>query len=242
MIQSAAQSAARARERARMLEAGPLSRSQPADPPAPIRVLIVDDHPVVREGIVAVLSRHEGIKVVGQAADAGSAIRMWESVRPDVSLIDLRTPASDGMALIKAMCRQSPRARVLIFTSLDRDHDVARGLQAGAAGYLLKSATPDELIDGIRRVHAGYRYLAPLVAELLAEWVQGETLTRREQQIVELLGHARTNREMADALGIAEGTVKAHMKSVLAKLGAASRSEALLIAVRRGLVTPKRTL
>jgi DNA-binding NarL/FixJ family response regulator len=212
-------------------------QQNPSSAPAPqIRVLIADDHAVVREGLAAMINRQPDMRVVAEAPDGIDAVRQWSEHRPDVALADLRMPRLDGVGFISQVRALDPKARILILTTFDGDEDIYRGMRAGAKAYLLKDAPREQLLDCIRAVHAGATFLPPDVAAKLAAQVSGERLTDREQEILALMADGQSNKAIARKLGISEGTVKTHVKSVLFKLGATSRTEAAAIAARRGLV------
>jgi two-component system NarL family response regulator len=201
-----------------------------------IRVLIADDHEVVREGLVAMIDRQADMRVVAQAADGLAAVRLWREERPDVALLDLRMPGLDGVGVIGRVRELDPAARILILTTYDGDEDIYRGMRAGAKAYLLKDAPRKQLLDCIRAVNAGDTYVPPDVAVKLAAQASGERLTDREVEILVLMAMGDTNKVIARKLDITEGTVKTHVKSVLSKLGANSRTEAAAVAARRGLI------
>jgi DNA-binding NarL/FixJ family response regulator len=201
-----------------------------------IRVAVFEDHTMVREGIVALLEMHADLEVVGQAGDGAAAIEVWRKVRPDVALIDLRMPIENGVAVIAALRQEQPSARFLVLTTYDSEDDVSRALQAGARGYLLKGATRATLVDAIRSVHAGHRYVPPDLADRLLPRPSDEALTERESEVLHRIAQGMSNKEIGDALGISEHTVKGHVKNVLGKLGVTDRTKALVEAVRRGLV------
>jgi two-component system NarL family response regulator len=203
-----------------------------------IRVLVADDHAIVREGLVAILNRQPDIRVIAEASDGRTALATWDRLRPDVTLLDLRMPDMDGVDVAAALHRRDPRAKVIILTTFDGDDDIARGIAAGASAYLLKDATPDELAHCVRAVRGGEVYIPPALAGRLATHLQSEPLTAREREVLEELGRGRSNRAIAEALGIAEGTVKLHMKSILSKLDASSRADAIVIAIKRGYLKP----
>jgi DNA-binding NarL/FixJ family response regulator len=190
----------------------------------------------VREGIVALLELHADFEVVGQAGDGEAAIALWRRLRPDVALIDLRMPVKDGVAVIAAIRQEQPGARLLVLTTYDSEDDVSRALQAGARGYLLKGATRATLVDAIRSVHAGHRYVPPDLADRVLPRPSEEMLTDREAEVLQRIAQGMSNKEIGDALGISEHTVKGHVKNVLGKLGVTDRTKALVEAVRRGLV------
>jgi DNA-binding NarL/FixJ family response regulator len=201
-----------------------------------IRVAVFEDHTMVREGIVALLEMHADLEVVGQAGDGDGAIALWKQLRPDVALIDLRMPGRDGVAVIAAIRQEQPGARFLVLTTYDSEDDVSRALQAGARGYLLKGATRATLIDAIRSVHAGHRYVPPDLADRVLPRPSEEALTEREAEVLQRIAQGMSNKEIGDALGISEHTVKGHVKNVLGKLGVTDRTKALVEAVHRGLV------
>ena len=208
----------------------------PAVPATHIRVLIADDHEVVREGLAAMINRQPDMRVVAEAPDGVDAVRRWSEERPDVSLVDLRMPRLDGVGFISQVRALDPKARILILTTFDGDEDIYRGMRAGAKAYLLKDAPREQLLQCIRAVHAGDTFLPPNVAAKLAAQVSGERLTDRELEILKCMSAGDSNKSIARTLSISEGTVKTHVKSVLFKLGATSRTEAAAIAARRSLV------
>ena len=202
-----------------------------------IRLLIVDDHPVVRDGLVAIL--HEGepdLEVVGEAGDGKEAVVAWRNLRPTVTIMDLQLPGQTGVEAIKAIRREDPEARVLVLTTFDGDADIQRALEAGARGYLLKNVRRAALIEAVRAVAAGQRYLPPATAARLLEAMESERLTARELDVLRLLAQGERNREIAKTLGLAEPTVKIHVNNLLRKLEAKDRTEATVIALRRGLI------
>jgi two-component system NarL family response regulator len=210
---------------------GPRTQAQ-----APIRVLIADDHGVVREGLVAMIGRQEEMVVVAQAANGAEAVDLWRSHRPDITLLDLRMPVLDGVGAIGQIRAEDPKARILILTTYDGDEDIYRGMRAGAKAYLLKDTPREELLQCIRAVYHGESYIPPAVAAKLASQVSGERLTTREVEILTLMARGSSNKAIGRELGISEGTVKTHVKSILQKLDATSRTEAVSIAAKRGLV------
>jgi len=201
-----------------------------------IRVAVFDDHTMVREGIVALLELHPDLEVVGQAGDGLEAIELYRRLRPDVALVDLRMPGKDGVAVIATLREELPQARFLVLTTYDSEDDVSRALQAGARGYLLKGATRATLVDAIRAVHAGQRYIPPDVADRVLPRPTREMLTEREAEVLHRIAEGMSNKEISDALGISEHTVKGHVKNLLGKLGVTDRTKALVEAVKRGLV------
>jgi two-component system, NarL family, response regulator LiaR len=211
----------------------------------PIRVLIADDHAVVREGLRTFLDLQDGIAVVGEAADGDEAIREAERLQPDVILIDLVMPRLDGVQAMRELRERVPRARAVVLTSFLDDKHLLPAMRAGAAGYLLKSAQPQELARAVRAAVAGEALIDPAVAARLVETLEEgrdervEQLTPREREVLALIGRGLPNKRIADELGIAEKTVKVHVSHVLAKLGVDDRTQAALFAVREGLVGPR---
>jgi DNA-binding NarL/FixJ family response regulator len=207
----------------------------------PIRVLVVDDHAVVREGLRAFLELQERIEVVGEAADGDEAIAAAERLRPDVILMDLVMPRLDGVAAMRALRERVPGARVIVLTSFLDDDKLLPALRAGAAGYLLKNAQPQELARAVRAAHAGEALLDPVVAARLVDALAGQAdplgqLTPREREVLELIGRGFPNKRIAHELGITEKNVKTHVGHVLAKLGVTDRTQAAVVAVRAGLI------
>jgi two-component system, NarL family, response regulator LiaR len=213
--------------------------------PAPIRVLLGDDHAVGREGLRTFLELQDGIEVAGEAADGQEGVAAAERLRPDVVLMDLVMPRLDGVGAMRELRRRLPDTRVIVLTSFAQDDKLLPAVQAGAAGYLLKNAQPQELARAVRAAHAGEALLDPQVAARLLESIAqpagrapADPLTRREREVLELIARGMSNKRIARELGIAEKTVKTHVGHVLAKLGVADRTQAALHAVRAGLVGP----
>ena len=213
----------------------------------PIRVLLVDDHAVVREGLRTYLELQDGIEVVGEAADGREGVAAAERLRPDVILMDLVMPRLDGVGAMRELRRRLPSARVIVLTSFTDDAKLLPAVQAGAAGYLLKNAQPQEIARAVRTAHSGDALLDPHVAARLLDSIArpageapGQALTRREHEVLGLIGRGFSNKRIARELGIAEKTVKTHVGHVLAKLGVADRTQAALHAVRAGLVAEGR--
>ena len=212
----------------------------------PIRVLVVDDHEVVREGLRAFLGLQEGIEVAGEAADGEEAIEAAARLRPDVILMDLVMPRLDGVGAMRALRDRVPGARVIVLTSFVDDDKLLPALRSGAAGYLLKNAKPQELARAVRAAHAGEALLDPVVAARLVESLAADggdepldRLTPREREVLVLIGRGFPNKRIALELGVAEKTVKTHVGHVLAKLGVSDRTQAAVFAVRAGLVGPR---
>jgi two-component system NarL family response regulator len=210
------------------------SKSAPKKPR--IRVLIVDDHSVVREGLVSLIARKADMTVVGEAANGREAVELWKEQRPDVTLLDLRMPELDGVGVIKEIRGEDEKARFVVLTTFDGDEDIYRAIQAGAKGYLLKDVPRDALMDCIRRVHSGETCVPVHLAMKLADRVSGETLSGREIDVLKLMALGKSNKEIGSALFISEGTVKSHVKGIFAKLNVISRTEAVANATRRGLI------
>ncbi len=206
-------------------------------PDSLIRMLIVDDHPVVRDGLVAILHQGEpDLEVVGEAGDGLEAVQAWRTLRPTVTIMDLQLPGQTGLEAIKAIRREDPGARILVLTTFEGDADIHHALEAGARGYLLKSVRRATLIEAVRAVAAGLRYLPPATAARLVDAMDAEKLTARELDVLKLLAKGERNREIADALGLAEPTVKIHVNNLLRKLEVKDRTEAAMVALRRGLI------
>jgi two-component system, NarL family, response regulator LiaR len=207
----------------------------------PIRVLLVDDHAVVREGLRAFLELQDGIEVAGEAADGAEAVAAAERLRPDVVLMDLVMPRLDGLGAMRALRERVPGARVIVLTSFLDDDRLLPAVRAGAAGYLLKNAQPQELTRAVRAAHAGEALFDPVVGARLVEALAGadeplDRLTPRKRTILELIGQGFANKRIARELRLSESTVKTHVGHVLAKLGVTDRTQAAVIAVRAGLV------
>jgi two-component system, NarL family, response regulator LiaR len=203
-----------------------------------IRVLIADDHAVVRQGLRTFLDLQEDIEVVGEAADGEEALAAAERLGPDVVLIDLVMPRLDGIQALRRLRERVPAARAIVLSSFVDDDKLFPAVRAGAAGYLLKDVQPQELVAAIRTVHGGGALLHPSVAARVMAELATDPLTPREREVLALIGRGMANKRIARELGIAEKTVKAHVSNVLAKLGVADRTQAALYAVREGLVGP----
>jgi DNA-binding NarL/FixJ family response regulator len=202
-----------------------------------IRVLVVEDHNVVRQGLVALLNLVDGIQVVSEAADGAEAVEQHRKHHPDVTLVDLRLPKLSGVEVIQQVRAKTPQARFVVLTTYDGDEDIYRALKAGAKAYLLKGMTTEELITTIREVHAGRSHIPAAIAERLAERMGTEDLTPREAEVLEQIVAGKSNKEIAAELEISEATVKTHINTLLSKLGVTDRTQAATAAIRRGIVS-----
>lgn len=201
-----------------------------------IRILVVDDHHVVRSGLAASLGLEDDLTVVAEAGSADEAIAQYRQHRPDAVLMDLRLPGTNGIATTAELRREWPDARVLMFTTFDGEEDIYRAMQAGARGYLLKSAAREELLSAIRAVAADERYLPPALAQRLAGRVAAPDVSEREREVLQLIARGKANKEIAAALGISEETVKRHASNLFVKMGVADRAQATSEGIRRGLI------
>jgi DNA-binding NarL/FixJ family response regulator len=208
----------------------------PIDSTENIRIIVVDDHEIVRQGLVSLLNTEPGLSVVAVAGNGQQAVEAFVEHQPDITLMDLRLPVMGGVAATQAIRRQFPTARIIVLTTYDGDEDIYRALQAGAQSYLLKGVSFDELLATIRSVNGGARRIPAAVAEKLAERMPGQELTKREAQVLALIVKGNSNLDIATALGISEATVKSHVNSLLAKLGVSDRTQAATTALQRGLV------
>jgi DNA-binding NarL/FixJ family response regulator len=202
----------------------------------PITVLIADDHPVVRMGLASLLAARAELRLVAEAASGEEALRQYALHRPDVVLMDLRMPGMDGVSAIEAIRAKDAAARVVILTTFDGEEDIYRGLRAGAKAYLLKDSPSDEIVNCISAVVRGQRYLPRGVAEKLADRMNSDELSRRELEVLQHLASGKSNKEIARITRITEGTVKFHVTAVMGKLGVKSRTEAVAVAIRKGLI------
>ena len=205
--------------------------------PKPIRVLVVDDHPVVRQGLVAMLEEVPDILVVGQVGNGREAIAVCRQQQPDVTLMDLRMPELDGVAAITAICAEFPAARIIVLTTYDGDEDIYQGLRAGAKGYLLKDAEPEELLSAIRAVYKGQKHIPPHVGAKLLERMASSELSDRELEVLQLITTGKSTQAVSKALNITERTVNFHINHILSKLGVEDRTQAVIVALRRGIVS-----
>lgn len=202
----------------------------------PIRILIADDHYVVRMGLTALVETEPDLQVVGEAADGAQVVELYQQLKPDLVLMDLRMPLSDGIAATQQIRGEFPDARILMLTTFDGDDDIHRALSAGACGYVLKNSTRESLIPALRAVAAGQRWISPEVASRLAARKMFEELTPREVDVLRQLAKGLANKEIGDVLNISEHTVKGHLKSILGKLQVADRTEAVTAALQRGII------
>jgi DNA-binding NarL/FixJ family response regulator len=203
---------------------------------AHIRVLCVDDHPLLREGIAAIINNQPDMLLVAEASNGREAIQKYREYQPDVTLMDLRLPDMSGIDSMIAIRSEFPEARIIMLTTFEGDVEIQRSLEAGARGYLLKSMPPKDLAEAIRQVHGGKKRIPPELAAQLAEHLGDEALTEREIEVLRHIAGGNRNRDIADRLFISEETVKVHVKHIMEKLGAADRTQAVAIAVRRGII------
>ena len=207
-----------------------------SSPDKPIRILLADDHFVVRMGLAAVINTQPDMCVVAEASDGQQALELFRSHQPDVTLMDLRMPRMDGVEAITAIRKEFPNGRFIVLTTYDGNEDIYRALQAGARAYLLKDMLGDTLLEAIRAVHAGQRRIPPNIADRLAERMFREELSAREMQVLKLIVKGKSNKEIASALGVVEGTVKIHINNILGKLGVSDRTQATTFALQNGII------
>jgi len=201
-----------------------------------IRILIADDHTVVREGLVSLVKRKSDMVVVAEASNGREAVDLWKQHRPDVTLLDLRMPELDGIGTIKEIRELDGNAHIIVLTTYDGDEDIYRAIKAGAKAYLLKDAARDTLVESVRRIHAGETYLPPPLAAKLAERLSGAALSVREMEVLQRMKAGKSNKDIGVELFISQATVKCHVKSIFTKLDVVSRTEAVAVATRRGLI------
>ena len=204
--------------------------------PSLIRILAVDDHPMLREGIAALLASQSDMKLVGEASNGREALEQFRKHRPDLTLMDLQMPDMDGIEAMVAICSEFPEARIIVLTTYKGDIRVLRALKAGARAFLLKGLLRKELLETIRAVHAGQKRIHPEVAAELADHAIDDALTSREIDVLRLIAGGNANKLIADRLSITEETVKGHVKNILSKLGASDRTHAVTIALKRGII------
>lgn len=202
----------------------------------PIRVVLADDHPIVRDGLAAIINQQPDMKVVAEAEDGEAAVSLYDQHRPDVMVLDLRMPRRDGVSVVQEVLERHPKARLLIITTYDGDEDIFRSLSQGAKGYLLKDAPRQEILSAIRAVSLDQPYASSSVAAKALQRMARPSLTQRELDVLEQLAQGRSNKDIGRRLQISEGTAKTHVKSILTKLDAISRTEAVAVAHKRGLV------
>jgi DNA-binding NarL/FixJ family response regulator len=201
-----------------------------------IRIMVVEDHHVVRQGLVALLKATPDMEVIAEAQDGAQAVERFRQHRPDITLMDLRMPNLGGAQATEAIRKEFPQARIIVLTTYDGDEDIYRAIQAGARGYLLKDMFGEELMEAIRAVHAGKSRIPAAVAERLADRMGGPNLTARELSVLQLIVKGKSNKEIADELGIFESTVKTHVNNILSKLDVNDRTQAATTALQRGIV------
>jgi DNA-binding NarL/FixJ family response regulator len=204
--------------------------------PDPIRVLLADDHPMMREGIAALIGRRPDMIVVAEANNGREAVDLYREHRPDVVLMDLQMPVMNGVEAIQTIRTEFSTARIIVLTTYDGDEDIYRSLYSGAAGYLLKDASRDELMDAIRAVYSGKQLISPEIASKLAHRIRRTELTSREMEVLNQIAAGNSNQEIGTLLSISEGTVKAHVNNILTKLCVSDRTQAVITAIQRGMV------
>jgi DNA-binding NarL/FixJ family response regulator len=206
-----------------------------------IRILVADDHFVVRMGLLALVNTEADMEVIGEASDGNQAVDLFEKLKPDLVLMDLRMPMKDGIAATAEICGKHPHARILMLTTYDGDTDIHRAIQAGAQGYVLKKSTGEDLIPALRAVAAGQKWIPREISTRLASRKLFDELTPRELQVLQELARGLANKEIGDVLKITEHTVKAHLKNILGKLHVADRTEAVTVALQRGIIQLRQT-
>ena len=202
----------------------------------PIRILLADDHPSLRAGLASILNAQPDLTVVAEAGSGSETLTQFQASHPDILLIDLRMPDGDGIQTIKDLIARDPEVKTLVLTTYDNEEDIFSALEAGARGYILKDTTREEIIEAVRQVHAGQRFLPPAIASRLADRMIRPTLTPRELDVLRLVSRGRSNKDMAAAMFLSEETIKSHMKGLFQKLGVHDRAEAVAIALQRGLL------
>jgi len=201
-----------------------------------IRILIVDDHPIMRVGITALLASSKEMEVIAQAGSGEEAVKLHARYSPDITLMDLRLPGISGVETIRSIRGQSPKSRFIVLTTYEGDEDIYQAMEAGASGYLVKGMPQEMLVNAIKKVHAGGRYLPPPVSQALTSRTRDSNLSNREREVLRLLANGKSNREIAVQLGITEATVKCHVSVILMRLNASDRTQAVVTALQRGLI------
>jgi two-component system NarL family response regulator len=202
-----------------------------------IRVVIADDHPIIRQGLANILRSQKDIKIVAEAADGEEACELYDQLSPDVLLVDLRMPKKDGLQVVAELrARKVSKPRIIVMTAFETEEDIRQALKAGAKGFLVKAVQPQQIREAVRTVARGESFLPPEIGFKLAESMSHPELSNRETQVLQQLAYGRSNKEIGQILYISEGTVKHHVKSILSKLDAIGRAEAIAIAIRRGLI------
>lgn len=214
-----------------------LYRSESSGSPTPIRILLVDDHPLILAGLADTISNEPDMCVAGELEDGTRVVESFEALRPDVTIMDIAMPGVDGLQALEALRRAHPQARVIMLTTLQGDHQMRRAIELGAAGFLMKHSLRTDLIGAVRAVHAGARWFSPDVAHTLAEYLGQSSLSGRELEVLRSASEGNSNKSIGKQLGIAEDTVKAHIRTILAKLDARDRTHAVAIAVKRGMMS-----
>jgi DNA-binding NarL/FixJ family response regulator len=201
-----------------------------------IRILIVDDHPIMRVGLAALLASSKEMEMVAEAGSGEEAVTLFARHLPDITLMDLRLPGISGVETIRRIRSQFPKARFIVLTTYEGDEDIFQAIEAGAAGYLVKGMPQEMLVNAVKRVHAGGRYLPPSMSQALASRMPDSSLSNREREVLVLLAKGKSNKEIASQLGITEATVKCHVSVILMRLDASDRTQAVVIALQRGLI------
>ena len=200
-----------------------------------IRVLVVDDHPITRAGIAAILQAQPGMQVCAQAGRVADAVRLFERHSPDITLMDLRLPDGNGVEAIRCIRQNNPLAKIIVLTTYEGDEDIHQALQAGAMGYLIKGMTHNVLVQALRRVHLGHRFLPPPITQTLSLRLPGSELSHRERAVLKLMVAGKSNREIGEELHIKEATVKSHITLILMRMNVTDRTQAVVEALKRGL-------